>query len=237
MLARSDETNDAETASVATGESGTRGDAFDRAQRHSRRVRVLKFAVPLLAAAIAIAFPVYSYLAAPVSISVQAEGSAFSNGKLVMANPKLNGFTKQKLPYSLTATRATQDVGKQGIIDLEGINAKLPVAADNVVAVNAAHGIYNRDANTMDLTSDVDVTTSDGLVAKFKSVFLDMGKGSMKTDYPVDVTRGGSRITADSMSVEENGRVVVFENRVRVNIDPASLKAAEAKSGEQNASQ
>ncbi|TGT04404.1 LPS export ABC transporter periplasmic protein LptC, partial [Mesorhizobium sp. M8A.F.Ca.ET.213.01.1.1] len=117
----------AETALAPAAPAGTRGDAFDRAQRHSRRVRVLKFAVPLLAAGIAIAFPVYSYLAAPVSISVQAEGSAFADGKLVMANPKLNGFTKQKLPYSLTALRAIQDVGKQGIIDLEGINAKLPL--------------------------------------------------------------------------------------------------------------
>lgn len=237
MLARSNERTDAETALAPAAPADARGDAFDLAQRHSRRVRVLKFAVPLLAAIIAIAFPVYSYLAAPVSVSVQADGSAFSNGKLVMANPKLNGFTKQKLPYSLTAIRATQDVGKQGIIDLEGINAKLPVATDNVVSVNAAHGIYDRDANTMDLTDDVVVTTSDGMEAKFKSVFLDMGKGSMKTDNPVDVSRGGSRITADSMSVQDNGKVVVFENRVRVNIDPASLKAAEAKSGEQNASQ
>lgn len=237
MLARSDETSDAGTAPVPAAPGGTRGDAFNRAQRHSRRVRVLKFAVPLLAVAIAVAFPVYSYLKAPLSISVQADGTAFSDGKLVMANPKLNGFTKQKLPYSLTATRATQDVGQQAVIDLEGINAKLPVATDNIVSVDAAHGIYNRDANTMDLTSDVSVTTTDGLVAKFKSIFLDMGKGSMKTDKPVDVSRGGSRITADSMSVEENGKVVVFESRVRVNIDAGSLKAAEAKSGEQNASQ
>ncbi|SFP63668.1 lipopolysaccharide export system protein LptC [Mesorhizobium sp. NFR06] len=237
MLARSDETSDAAAASAPVTHGGTRGDAFNRAQRHSRRVRVLKFAVPLLAVAIAVAFPVYSYLKAPVSISVQADGTAFSNGKLVMANPKLNGFTKQKLPYSLTAIRATQDVGQQAVIDLEGINAKLPVATDNVVSVDAAHGIYNRDANTMDLTSDVSVTTTDGLVATFKSIFLDMGKGSMKTSNPVDVSRGGSRITADSMSVEDNGRLVVFENRVRVNIDPAGLKAAGVNSGEQNASQ
>ncbi|RWE77229.1 MAG: LPS export ABC transporter periplasmic protein LptC [Mesorhizobium sp.] len=237
MLARSDETSDAAAAPAPVIQDGTRGEAFNRAQRHSRRVRVLKFAVPLLAVAIAIAFPVYSYLKAPVSISVQADGTAFSNGKLVMANPKLNGFTKQKLPYSLTATRATQDVGQQAVIDLEGINAKLPVATDNIVSVDAEHGIYNRDANTMDLTSDVSVTTTDGLAAKFKSIFLDMGKGSMKTSNPVDVSRGGSRITADSMSVEDNGRLVVFENRVRVNIDPTALKAAGVNSGEQNASQ
>jgi lipopolysaccharide export system protein LptC len=237
MLARPSESTDAETVLAPPVPGNARVDAFGRAQRHSRRVRVLKFAVPLVAAMIAVAFPVYSYLAAPVSISVQPDGSSFAGGKLVMANPKLNGFTKQKLPYSLTALRAIQDVGKQGIIDLEGINAKLPIGTDNVASVNATRGIYNRDANTMNLTSDVAVTTTDGMEAKFKSVFLDMGKGTMKTDDPVEVSRGGSRITADSMSVQDNGKVLIFEKRVRVNIDPASLKAAEAKSGETNASQ
>jgi lipopolysaccharide export system protein LptC len=237
MLARSNEPTNADAALAPTAPASTRGDAFDRAQRHSRRVRVMKFAVPLLAAGIAVAFPVYSYLAAPVSISIQADGTAFSDGKLVMANPKLNGFTKGKLPYSLTALRAIQDVGKQDIIELEGIHAKLPLTADNVATVEAKRGIYNRSANTMDMTSDVTVTTTDGVEAKFKSVFLDMGKGSMKTGDPVDVSRDGSRITAGSMAVEENGRVVVFENKVSVHIDPATMKAAEAKSGESNASQ
>lgn len=215
----------------------TRGDAFDRAQRHSRRVRVLKFAVPVAAALIAVAFPVYSYLAAPVAVKVQAEGTAFSNGKLVMANPKLNGFTKQKQPYSMTALRAIQDVSTQGIIELEGIDAKVPIAPDNVAAVKASHGTYDRDGNTMNLTSDVTITTTDGMQAKFKSVFLDMGKGTMKTGDPVDVSRGGSRITADTMSVQDNGKVLVFENKVRVNIDSAALKAAQGNSGETNAAQ
>ncbi|TIT31488.1 MAG: LPS export ABC transporter periplasmic protein LptC [Mesorhizobium sp.] len=138
---------------------------------------------------------------------------------------------------TLTALRAIQDVGKQGIIDLEGINAKLPLTSDNVATVNATRGVYNRDGNTMSLTSDITVTTTDGIEAKLKSVFLDMGKGTMKTDDPVDVSRGGSRITADSMAVQDNGKVLVFESKVRVNIDPASLKAAEQQGGESNASQ
>ncbi|RUU23709.1 LPS export ABC transporter periplasmic protein LptC [Mesorhizobium sp. M6A.T.Ca.TU.002.02.2.1] len=237
MLARPIEPTNTETELAPPKVGPTRVDAFGIAQRHSRRVRILKLAVPLVAAVIAVAFPVYSYLAAPVSIQVQADGSAFADGKLVMANPKLNGFTKQKLPYSMTALRAIQDVSKQGIIDLEGIDAKLPISADNVAAVNASRGTYNRDGNTMSLTSDVTITTTDGLEAKFKSVFLDMGKGTMKTSDPVDVSRGGSRITADSMSIQDNGKIVVFENRVRVNIDPASLKAAEAMSGASNAVQ
>ena len=236
MLARPIEPTNTETELAPPVAGLARGDAFGRAQRHSRRVRILKFAIPLLAVVIAIGFPVYSYLAAPISVAVQAEGTAFSNGKLVMANPKLNGFTKQKQPYSMTALRAIQDVTKQGIIELEGINAKVPIAVDNVATVNASRGVYDRDGNTMNLTSDVTVTTSDGMQAKFKSVFLDMGKGTMKTNDPVDVGSGGSRITADSMSVQDNGKVLIFENRVRVNIDSASL-ATKGKSGESNAAQ
>jgi lipopolysaccharide export system protein LptC len=237
MLARPKEPTNAETELASPAAGRALVDAFDSARRHSRRVRVLKLAIPLIAAAIAVAFPVYSYLVAPASIAVQADGSAFANGKLVMANPKLNGFSKDQLPYSMTAVRAIQDVSKQGIINLEGINAKLPISADNVAAVSASRGTYNRDLNTMSLASDIVITTTDGLEAKFKSVFLDMSKGTMKTSDPVDVSRGGSRIMADSMSVRDNGKVLVFENRVRVNIDPATLKAAEAESGESNAVQ
>ena len=237
MLARPIEPTNAEAVLAPPADGRARGDAFDRAQRHSRRVRVLKFAVPVAAALIAVAFPVYSYLAAPVSVKIQAEGTAFSNGKLVMANPKLNGFTKQKQPYSMTALRAIQDVSTQGIIELEGIDAKVPIASDNVAVVKASHGTYDRDGNTMNLTSDVTITTTDGMQAKFKSVFLDMGKGTMKTGDPVDVSRGGSRITADTMSVQDNGKVLVFENKVRVNIDSAALKAAQGNSGETNAAQ
>ena len=236
MLARTIEPTNAETELAPPVAGLARDDAFDRAQRHSRRVRFLKLAIPLLAVVIAIGFPAYSYLSAPVSVAVQAEGTAFSNGKLVMANPKLNGFTKQKQPYSMTALRAIQDVTKQGIIELEGINAKLPIATDNIATVSASRGVYDRDGNTMNLTSDVTVSTTDGMEAKFKSVFLDMGKGTMKTGDPVDVGKGASRITADSMSVQDNGKVLIFENRVRVNIDSASL-ATEGKSGEFNAAQ
>jgi lipopolysaccharide export system protein LptC len=137
----------------------------------------------------------------------------------------------------MTALRAIQDVSTQGIIELEGIDAKVPIAPDNVAAVKASHGTYDRTGNTMNLKSDVTISTTDGMQAKFKSVFLDMGKGTMKTGDPVDVSRGGSRITADSMSVQDNGKVLVFENRVRVNIDSAALKTAEGNSGETNAAQ
>ncbi|HEY4192302.1 MAG TPA: LPS export ABC transporter periplasmic protein LptC [Mesorhizobium sp.] len=235
MLARPNETtgSDAGLPMADPAAPGpVRESAFGRAQRHSRRVRVFKVVLPLIAGAIAIAFPVYSYLVTPPSVAVKADGSVFADGKLVMANPKLDGLTKENLPYSLNALRAIQNAGREGIVELEGIDAKLPVSADNVAAVGASHGIYDRDKNTLNLDREITISTTDGMVAKLKSAFLDMGKGTMTTSQPVDISREGSRITADTMSVRENGKVLVFEKRVRLNIDPAAKNAAKADSGE-----
>ncbi len=209
--------------------------AFGRARLHSQRVRVLKLFLPLAAVLIAVAFPVYSYWSAPPAVDVPTDTSAFSDGKLVMANPKLEGMTRENLPYALNALRAVQSVDNENLVELEDIHAKLPVTAANTATIGASHGVYDREKNTLDLDQEINISTTDGVVAKLKSAFLDMGKGTMKTTEPVDVSRGGSRITADSMSVQDNGKVLVFENKVRVNIDPASLKAAEDKSGESNA--
>jgi lipopolysaccharide export system protein LptC len=75
------------------------------------------------------------------------------------------------------------------------------------------------------------------MVVKLKSAFLDIDKGNMKTEQPVDISRPGSRITSDTMAVEEGGKVMIFENRVRMSIDPAATRADEKKSGDTNATQ
>ena len=159
-------------------------EAFARAQRHSRTVRVLKIALPLLAVIMAAVFVGYSYLMTPASVAVEADGSAISDGKLVMANPKLDGFTKDNRPYSMTAMRAIQDFQNEGIVHLEGISAKLPIDAENWATIDAESGVYDRDKNTLEMNSEVTVTTADGMTAKLKSASLDIGGGGMKTEIP-----------------------------------------------------
>ncbi|MFC5386278.1 LPS export ABC transporter periplasmic protein LptC [Aquamicrobium segne] len=228
---------DAETgAGIHSGAFG-REAAFGRARQHSRRVRRLKFIVPALAIALAVAFPLYSYIASPEIVKVETQSSAFSDGKLVMSNPKLEGFTKSLLPYAMTAVRAIQEAGAEGVIELEGIDARLPVSADNTVRVDAAKGTYDRTANTLTIDSEITLTTSDGMTAKLKSAFLDIDKGNMKTVEPVDISRPGTRITSDRLSVEDHGKVMIFEHRVRMNIDPAAGRGEQQRDEDNNATQ
>lgn len=216
--------------------ANSRADAFSQAERHSRRVRRLKIVLPFLAVVMSAGFVGYSYLSTPASVAIETEGSAFAEGKLVMNSPKLEGFTKDGRPYSVNATRAIQDFDAQDIINLDGIDAKMPVETQNWARVEATSGVYDRAANTLDVPTDILVTTTDGMVAKLKSAFLDIDNGSLKSTTPVDIQSHGSSITADSMSVLENGRRVIFETRVRVYIDPVQMKAAQAARGDMNAS-
>jgi lipopolysaccharide export system protein LptC len=197
-------------------------------------VRLLKTVLPVLAFAMAASFIAYSYRTSPDAIAVSADGAAYSDGKLVMANPKLDGFTKDNRPYNMTAARAIQDFQDEGIVELEGINAKLPMDEGNWASVTAPGGTYDRDKNTLDINGIMIITTSDGMVAKLKSAYLDIGQGGMKTDEAVDIQLKDAEVTSDSMTVLENGKVMIFENRVRMNIDPRRLKTAQNTSGGQD---
>ena len=64
------------------------------------------------------------------------------------------------------------------------------------------------------------------MVAKLKSAYLDIATGQMTTAEPVDIVLNGTRITSDSMSIAQNGKLLVFDKRVRVNIDPRAQDAA-----------
>ncbi len=231
----SDSPHDTSVQQSPKPHSPSREAEFNSAQNHSRRVRLLKLGLPLLAVVMALGFFGYSYMSAPVMLDMDVTSSAISDGKLVMANPKLEGFTKDNLAYSMTASRALQSLGNTGRIELEDIKAKLPVDAGNWASIDAKGGVYDSAKNTLDITSDIVVTTTDGMVAKLKSAFIDIGKGDLKTGDAVDIVLKGTKIAADSMTVLENGKVLVFEKRVRMQISPDSFKAAQKANGDTDA--
>ena len=88
----------AEAVTTDAPRSVDRRKAFVRAERHSRRVRWLKVLLPGLAVAGIVGFVGWSYLSVPSVEGVAVQGAAVSDGKMVMANPKLDGFTKENLP-------------------------------------------------------------------------------------------------------------------------------------------
>ena len=224
MLARPSEKAVADLAKepqTAVPQASGRPDVFRLAARHSKRVRVLKFVLPTLGVIMAVAFVAYTYLMKPISVEITAQGTEVSDGKLVMSAPKLQGYTSDDRAYSVSAERAVQDITQTGVVELEGIAAELPYDARNSAAIDAAHGVFDRTRNALDIDSEINIRTSNGVVARLQSALVDIAGGRMSTSDPVEILYKGASIASDGMSVENNGKVVVFEKRVRVTIDPS----------------
>jgi lipopolysaccharide export system protein LptC len=198
--------------------------AFNSAQRHSGRVRVLKFLLPLAAVALVALFVGKSWLSAPGGVSVNLVGTAIEGGRLVMADPKLDGFTADKRAYQMTAKRAIQDIGDDSRIDLEGIDARLPFDTSNWMTVAARTGVYDRAANKLDLGQEVRVVTDNGVEANLTSASVHIGTGIIQSDEPVSIVLAGARIDANALAIKENGAIVVFDKRVRMQIEPQKVR-------------
>lgn len=216
---------------------GHRAEQFAGAMRHSRRVRFFKIALPLLAAAIAGAFGAYSWLLSPASVAIVVDGSAVRDGKIVMANPKMTGFTGDDLPYAMNAARAVQELSRTGGIELEEIDAKFPIALDKWAKIVAKTGIYDDETNSLRITSPMTIETSDGLTAALGPSEVDIAAGEMRSPSPIRIQQNGATITANGLEVLDKGTVFVFEDKVRVLVDPRSVRGTTEDIGNGNAGQ
>ena len=78
------------------------------------------------------------------------------------------------------------------------------------------------------------IVSDNGMTALFQSADIDIDSGDLTTDKPVKVDLEGMSVTADSMSVTERGKVIVFDRRVRMRIDGSKVRTASPDIGASN---
>lgn len=200
--------------------SHTPDSEFRAARIHSARVRVLRIALPALGILIAIVFAGYSWLMTGSNVPFEAAEVGIVDGKLVMANPNLTGYTKENRAYRITANRAIQDFGNLERIMLEGIQASLPIENGAVARVEADSGVFDNTVNLLTIDSPVTIVTDDGLTVTLGDALIDIAAGTLRTDKQVDIDLARSRISAGSLAVEDNGDVIVFDDKVRMTLVP-----------------
>ena len=95
---------------------------FRRASRHSRRVRILRIAIPVAVVAGLLMVTLSTWLN-PLRILARLPvdfGSLVISGtKITMAQPKLSGYTRDSRWYELTAQSAEQDITRPEIVELK----------------------------------------------------------------------------------------------------------------------
>ena len=210
---------------------------FAIAARHSRMVRILRIAVPAvvgLAMAGVVAISIFNpFRALMKQLPVDIDNLVVSGSKITMEAPHMSGFTPDQRPYEVWAKTATQDLTDPDHVELKTVRAKVLQEDRSTVTMEARTGLFDTKAQLLDLRKDIFLQSSTGYEARLSQALLDIGKGTVTSEEPVDVKLLNGTLTADRLRITEKGALVRFEGHVVMNLimdspDPAPTSAEPA---------
>ena len=199
---------------------------YARATRHSGTVRRLKMLLPILAVVISMAFVAVSWIRTMFPENLTIAGARIENGRVVMEKPAISGRNEDGISYFMNARRALQAIMNPSDIELEDIDAAVPVRGDLVARIKASGAKYDRDTDKLDMTKPFEVQLSSGLKASFQSAHLDVRGGLMSSDDPVSIISKGATLVANSLKITDKGRIMNFSDKVRLKVDPTAVRHA-----------
>lgn len=131
-----------------------------------------------------------------------------------MTAPKVTGFDRKAQAYQINAESARQDEDEPHIVHMEKVIADLKLkTSSDVVRVTADRGIYDNDAETLQLDGNVIVTSTSGYTANLERASVWMKEGRMASDRPVMVTAPAGTIVANGLEMTGDGASIRFLNR------------------------
>ncbi|MCP8938603.1 LPS export ABC transporter periplasmic protein LptC [Alsobacter sp. SYSU M60028] len=201
------------------------------AVRHSRRVRFLRRAIPIGAAA-TVAGILFVAIFDPFRgvPDVSIGGISVNGSRITMELPRLTGFKRDSRPYEVTAQSASQDIKAPNIIELTQLKSRIALADRGFATVEAARGVYDSQAEKLTLERDVRLHTENGYDVLMRSALIQFKAGTVGSADPVTVRFNGGTIDASAVDMFDNGQHIIFMGPVRTVLepDPAMKTAAPA---------
>ena len=196
---------------------------FAIAARHSRLVRVLRVAVPVvvvLSMATIILVSVYNpFRMLLPKLPIDMDNLVVSGTKITMESPHMSGYSPDQRPYEVWAKTATQDVTDPDHVDLRTLRGKMLMEDQSTVTLDALTGLMDTKQQLLDLHKDIYLQTSTGYEAWLSQAFVDMAKGIVTSEEHVDVKWADGTVSSDKLRITGGGEVVRFEGHVVMNID------------------
>jgi lipopolysaccharide export system protein LptC len=220
---------------LSTGHRAGSERAFRRALRHSRRVRVLRFAVPVTIVLLLGGFMLSTWLD-PLRLLARVPGVdgrvVISGTKITMQAPKLSGYTRDARWYEFTAHSAAQDVTNPNVVELRDIRAKIETEDKSTVNLSAADGVFDRKSGILTLGRDILLRSTGGYEVQLSEAVIDTGTGEVVSNRPVEVRMLQGKLNANRLEVVKAGEVVRFEGGVTMDLPPEAMNPDAKQTGQ-----
>lgn len=201
---------------------------YARAKRHSRRVRQLRFAVPLMVAAALLSIvgiSLFNPFRILAKLPIDLSKLSVSGTKITMDSPHLAGFTPDQRPYELWAKSAVQDVTNPDNVELNELRAKMQMEDKTGITMDARSGLFDTKTQLLNLKEQIFLQSSTGYEARLTQAAVDMAAGTVSSDEPVAVKLLNGTLDAQRLRITENGALVRFEGGVSMILIPEDSSA------------
>jgi lipopolysaccharide export system protein LptC len=195
------------------------------ARRHSRWVRRLRVAIPVVAGILLAGISLmalFNPLGLLSGLPVGADALVVSGSKITMQAPWLTGFTSDRRGYEMRAQTAAQDLTNPTLVELSGITARVELQDKAVVDLTALTGTYDAKAERLRLTKDIQFVSSNGYEGRLAEAMVDIRTGQIVSDKPVEMQMLNGVVTAGRLEVVEQGALVRFGGGVAMTVRPSA---------------
>lgn len=182
---------------------------------HSRRVALLKRALPALGVALLLLIAAWPRFAALL------EGMRYGLPKidlreareLRMIDPRYAGIDRQGRPFVVTAAVGRQVPDRQDLMSLEKPRADMKTHSGASIVVTAATGVYQSQAQLLDLFGHVTVTHQNGTIFVTEAARVDAAHDSAVGSDPVEGHGPSGDIRAQGFRILDKGDRILFTGR------------------------
>jgi lipopolysaccharide export system protein LptC len=212
---------------------------FAAAARHSRLVRILRKAVPaaiIVSMLVIVGISVFNPFRMLTNLPIDVGNVVVSGTKITMQSPHMAGFTPDRRPYEVNARTAMQDVTNPNFIELDLLKGKMEMEDKSIIVMNAKRGYFKNREQLLDLYEDV-LLKSTTYEARLLEATVDMGKGSVVSDKPVNVRMTDGTLDAQKLEITGKGELMVFYGGVTMHLNPIDKTGLPGQPAAQSAAQ
>jgi lipopolysaccharide export system protein LptC len=193
------------------------------ADRYSRRVALLKRVLPAVGLSLLLLVAAWPRLV-PLWESVRLPYAAIDlreAKELRMIDPRYAGVDRLNRPYVVTAAVGRQLPDSKDLMSLDKPRAQLLLRPDATVVVTAATGIYQSQAQLLDLFGKVTLTHQNGTRFITARAHVDLATNIAEGHDPIAGSGPSGDIEGQGFRVSDRGDTVIFTGQSHLLLKPA----------------
>ena len=182
---------------------------------YSRRVALLKRALPALGVLLLLLIAVWPQLA-PIWERMRFAFPAIDlreARELRMLNPRYTGTDRLGRPYVVTAAVGHQVPDRQDLMSLESARADVKSHSGADVVVTAETGVYQSQAQLLDLFGNVTLAHENGTRFVTQRARLDVAHNAAEGNDPIEGHGPSGDIKGQGFRIYDKGDTVIFTGR------------------------